>query len=697
MSSPALEPFCADFPEQIAAYDDLERNFAKRAAQLTRAAAPLSIGIIGQVKAGKSSFLNALLFDGTAVLPKAATPKTANLTRIRYGEQAALRVSFYSEEEWEAQKELAASAREDDATRAARDLVCDARERGTPLAECLAEGSRTHTLGSVAELQAVLNDYVGVDGRYTPVVAATEIDWPHSALQGIEIVDTPGVNDPIHSRVQKTRDYLAACDVVFLLSRASNFLDEHDVGLFAQRAPDKGVKRLLLVGTQFDSAVLDDGYDRDSFAATRANLHMRLSRQASKSLAPAADRLRTSGRADLADRVAAAAQRPLFMSSFAHAFAERMPEDWEDDQRHVHAAIAEMARDTWGEDPPGPDQWRELAGFGPLRQELDNAIAEKEAILAEQRAKLEPDRRRSLAQWAKDSSEKVSARLAQLETKDLAKLASGEAELMDQMRRIATALSALIGETVQGAQARGRALQGELRAAAARAATLETRTGHDIEERSTRVSDSKWYNPFSWGSSHYEYYTVTKAYSFVAVSDAIDQVVGYVRQAEAELTREIGGLASAQSLSARLRGALVDVIDAKDDSYDPLYLRSLVTEKLNAVVWPQWTFILSDPTADIISRFGTQGEIRSDADMNALRRTLDTLIADLNRRLASALDEQVAGLCRQLETVSAGLEASLTEKLKADLSDLRKALAEGEAAKSRYRDFLMVIQTMIAV
>ena len=45
----------------------------------------LNIAIMGQVKAGKSSFLNALLFDGKPVLPTAATPKTANLTRISYG------------------------------------------------------------------------------------------------------------------------------------------------------------------------------------------------------------------------------------------------------------------------------------------------------------------------------------------------------------------------------------------------------------------------------------------------------------------------------------------------------------------------------------------------------------------------------------------------------------------------------------
>ncbi|WP_411015822.1 dynamin family protein, partial [Salmonella sp. ZJQZ20_0076] len=40
----------------------------------------LRFGFVGQIKRGKSSFLNSLLFDGESVLPKAATPMTAALT-----------------------------------------------------------------------------------------------------------------------------------------------------------------------------------------------------------------------------------------------------------------------------------------------------------------------------------------------------------------------------------------------------------------------------------------------------------------------------------------------------------------------------------------------------------------------------------------------------------------------------------------
>ncbi len=61
----------------------------------------LKVGIIGRVKAGKSSLLNALIFDGKDVLPKAATPMTASLTILKYAQNLSAEVQFYNEKDME--------------------------------------------------------------------------------------------------------------------------------------------------------------------------------------------------------------------------------------------------------------------------------------------------------------------------------------------------------------------------------------------------------------------------------------------------------------------------------------------------------------------------------------------------------------------------------------------------------------------
>ena len=66
----------------------------------------LTIGVIGQMKCGKSTFLNSFVF-GNDVLPAATTPMTAALSVITYGQQEKVEAEFYTKDEWEEQKSQA--------------------------------------------------------------------------------------------------------------------------------------------------------------------------------------------------------------------------------------------------------------------------------------------------------------------------------------------------------------------------------------------------------------------------------------------------------------------------------------------------------------------------------------------------------------------------------------------------------------
>lgn len=70
--------------EDITGLKRLIVNFKIKTDDFYRENRKLNIGVVGQVKAGKSSFLNTLLFNGQEILPKASTPKTATLTKMEY-------------------------------------------------------------------------------------------------------------------------------------------------------------------------------------------------------------------------------------------------------------------------------------------------------------------------------------------------------------------------------------------------------------------------------------------------------------------------------------------------------------------------------------------------------------------------------------------------------------------------------------
>ncbi|WP_195834868.1 dynamin family protein [Helicobacter pylori] len=84
------KPFMSD--NSVIKTEELEKTLK----ELQDTNRDLKVGIIGRVKAGKSSLLNALIFEGVEVLPKATTPMTASLTILKYADTLSAEVEFYS-------------------------------------------------------------------------------------------------------------------------------------------------------------------------------------------------------------------------------------------------------------------------------------------------------------------------------------------------------------------------------------------------------------------------------------------------------------------------------------------------------------------------------------------------------------------------------------------------------------------------
>ena len=59
----------------------------------------LQIVIVGTIKAGKSTFINALFEENIASTD--VTPETASLTKFRYSTKNKLEVKFYNKTEWD--------------------------------------------------------------------------------------------------------------------------------------------------------------------------------------------------------------------------------------------------------------------------------------------------------------------------------------------------------------------------------------------------------------------------------------------------------------------------------------------------------------------------------------------------------------------------------------------------------------------
>ena len=337
----------------------------------------LRLGILGQVNAGKSSLLNLLLFGGHEVLPKAATPMTAALTHIVKSDVKSdrdeIEIEYFSEADWQTVEQYAEQYRDHQRVRSTGEGQARKGEGGalagsadmptTPLRDAFPEeraaselvemvrdrqidvgrhlGQKVTRAVSRDDLNRTLLDHVGAHGELTPLIKSVTIRCSQG-IPDFDVVDTPGINDPIVSRCRHTVDLLGRCDAVLLLSYAGQFADYMDVQLFRKFRRD-GIERRYLLASKFDSALIDVSRDWPDLIEAMKSTKAKLSNHASNVLRRPGD-----------DEHLQPEEHILFVSTMCANLARKSPDTWSEDERTKFENLRKAYRD-WIDAPAGGD------------------------------------------------------------------------------------------------------------------------------------------------------------------------------------------------------------------------------------------------------------------------------------------------------------------------------------------------------
>jgi len=178
------------------------------------------VSFCGQIKAGKSTLINALVFNDD-ILPRADSPHTAKITILKYRETAEFEVEFFNINEWEELK----NGKDDYFKNYIEEYVNDSIKNGVFVDSVVKTNNFTKKVNDIKELK----DYVAAEGKFTPFVKQVIVYYPSEMLKHIDIVDTPGTNDPNKLRSKVTKDWIHNSDAVIFVVYANRAFDKSDI------------------------------------------------------------------------------------------------------------------------------------------------------------------------------------------------------------------------------------------------------------------------------------------------------------------------------------------------------------------------------------------------------------------------------------------------------------------------------------
>lgn len=226
-----------------------DQMFKKVDSFLQRCASPeFHIALIGTIKAGKSTLINALL--GHEYASTEVTPETAALTKFKKGANNYVKLSFYSNDEW---NELWKSAQDSNASVFLEEYA--ALNAELKKNEWLGHQDKIIDCESEDDLKNAIKEWTSSKSECHYFVKEVEVGLKDFELpDGVILVDTPGLDDVVVYRSNITKNYIDRANAVLVCVKSDALTGPELATIFSVfsnvgNKPDK----VYIIATQTDT------------------------------------------------------------------------------------------------------------------------------------------------------------------------------------------------------------------------------------------------------------------------------------------------------------------------------------------------------------------------------------------------------------------------------------------------------------
>lgn len=692
----------------------------------------LKLGIIGRVKSGKSSLINALIFEGEDVLPKAATPMTAALTVLKYGQNLEAEVDFFSEEDLRDIKENAANfqkRKSEIAEAKFNELVelekrkqklnfkkldqekeAELRKRAMNIAEqeirndaalsaaaeqyerieCSGvnlknlEEFKNISATSMDELNSKLYDFVGADGKYMPFTKSVTLKLDKESLKDIEIIDTPGVNDPVVSREERTKQLLKTCDVVLVVSPSGQFLSSEDTNLLDRVTKKDGIREVYLVASQVDNQLFGSEKEKGGGLLPKVldNIRETLSAQQSRVL--------TEIRAqnpEVGDSLDELINSKVLLSSAAAFYMminyEKQAK-WDANSKHVWGNLSHFYRDYFDDKQSALANLNLLSGIKAIEEIVSKVKEKKEEILQKRSAEFISVKSKNLLNYQQAIERQIQEKMQTIENSDINEIKRQREEMLKIKSKAIEAVNTAYEDSIEGFELN---IKDRLFAKVEnyfKKLTDDIASSEGSEEYSYRVKKTGLINgiiSFFVGDRYETRYSTRTTVQAGYVKNSLDQVISEVENlTEIEYRQNIAEWK--KSLYKSLVSSARSVVD--DDVLDPVIISRTIRGTLNSVKNPDINYSGSFPKE--LQKSGTLKGYEAEQFLSAAGEFARNLKSRVRSDVKSSVDALIGSFKSQ--DVANVIFVKYDEEISSLVSDIENK----EQALDRYKLILKDIK-----
>lgn len=670
------------FEEEIDLFDiaSIKKNFIAKTNDFFREDRKLNIGIIGRVKVGKSTFLNTLLFDGKSILPTAVTPKTAALTRIEYDDENRIEVEYFTKDEW---RLINVKSKEDINTGeyvVAKEIMEMLSERDISPENFIVKGHETIHFDSYDELMNSLNEYVGENGKYTPIVKGVSIFVDKEELDGISIVDTPGLYDPILSRVDKTKQFMELCDVVFFLSKSTSFLDKNDIDLMASQLPKKGVKKVVLVCSRFDDGLRDTLWNCKNVKEAIDSTKQKLTTYAQQAFI----NYRNSNiyvNNDIIEQF----KHPIFVSSMVENMSKKQIDEFSKKEQRVYD-------DLCAKNKPTAKDLRTIGNMDEVRKVFKGVIEEKEKMLEEKAGTFIPVAQEELSDKLVRISKLAVKRKEQLLEYDKEKLTEQKKTITTHINKMNANLEIVFNDLIEKVEQQKLQAISEIRAYNREYLQVSEKEGIATHFEIRKESSAIWFKPWTWGTSARVIYSYDEKYQYIDAYDAIENIRNFVEDGKECIEHAFNKSLDIAELKHNLLSIIIENLDSLGESFDASYYRILVEKTLQGIKIPTIEFPTTQFEDIISSEFS--GEIKSNSMKSNFKKVLSDTIYDVREGICKKLEHEIMRFEDVIEELKKNFSVDLLGDIQKELNTIIEQSSDKENKIRKYNQIIELIEKL---